>query len=107
MTSGLENSLEALSETKNLLDPPEGLSKYNALSKADEVIIRQNNTIIQMLIQMCNKIEQIEKRIKLLEEENDFEKKIDELIYKINNLTLEDNTKNSRTHDKEMLSRKI
>ena len=46
-----------------------------------------------MLIQICNKIEQIEKRIKLLEEEKDSENKIDELMYKINNLTLEDNIK--------------
>ena len=47
-----------------------------------------------MLVQMYNKIEQIENRIKLLEEEKDFENKIDELVYKINHLTLEDNTKN-------------
>ena len=40
MTSGLETYLEALSETKKLIDPPEGLSKYNASSKADEVIIK-------------------------------------------------------------------
>ena len=63
MTSGLENYLEALRETKKLLDPPEGLSKYNASSKTDEIIIKQNSTIIQTLIQMCNKIEQIEKEL--------------------------------------------
>ena len=50
MTSGLETYLEALSETKKLIDPPEGLSKYNGSSLADEVIIKQNNTIIQMMI---------------------------------------------------------
>ena len=46
MTSGLENYLEALSVTKKLLDPPEGFSTYNATSKANEVIIKENNTIL-------------------------------------------------------------
>ena len=55
MTSGLETYLEALSETKKLIDPPERLSKYKDLSLADGVIIKQNNTIIQMMIQMYNK----------------------------------------------------
>ena len=107
MTSGLENYLEVLSETKKLMDSRQGLSMYNASFKTDKVIIKQNNTIIQMLIQMCNKIEQIEKRIKLLEEEKDSENKIDELIYKINHFTLEDNTKNQKTHGKEMIIGKI
>ena len=40
MTSGLENYLEALSVTKRFLDPPKGFSTYNAISKADEVIIK-------------------------------------------------------------------
>ena len=44
MTSGLESYLEALSNTKKLLDPPQGFSTYNATSKSDEVII---NKIIQ------------------------------------------------------------
>lgn len=103
MTSGLETYLEALSETKKLIEPPEGLSKYNASSLADGVIIKQNNTIIQMMIQMYNKIDQIEKRIKLLEEEKESENKIDELIYKINRLTLDDNIKKLKTPDKEMI----
>ena len=47
MTSGPENYFEALSTTKRLLDPPEGFSTYNAMSKAHEVIIKQNNTILK------------------------------------------------------------
>ena len=85
------------------LDPPEGLSKYNASSKADKVIIKQNNTIIQIMVQMYNKIDQIEKRIKLVEEEKESENKIDELIYKINHLTLNDNIRKLKNHDKEMI----
>ena len=63
MTSGLENYLEALNLTKRLLDPPKGFSTYNATSKADEVIIKQNNTILQMLLQIVNKLEHIDVRI--------------------------------------------
>ena len=107
MTSGLENYLEALSETKKLLDPPEGFSTYHATSRADEVIIKRNNTILQMLVQVHNKLEQIEKRIKYLEEKKDFNNKIDELIYKINNLTLEDSIKKPKTQNKELILGKI
>ena len=80
MTSGIENYLEALSIIKKLLDSPEGFSTYNATSKADEVIIKQNNTRLQMLLQIVNKLEQIEVRIKYLEEEKDTNNKIDESI---------------------------
>ena len=47
-----------------------------------------------MMIQMYNKIDQIEKRIKLLEEEKESKNKIDEFIYKINRLTLDDKLEN-------------
>ena len=90
MTSGLESYLKALSNTKRLLDPPEGFSTYNATSKSNEVIIKQNNTILQILLQLFNKLEQIENRIKYLEEEKIVDNKIDELIYKINNLKIDE-----------------
>ena len=50
MTSGLDHYLEALGNPKRLLDSPEGFSTYNATSKTDEVIMKQNNTILQMLL---------------------------------------------------------
>ena len=102
MTSGLESYLEALSNTKRLLDPPEGFSTYNATSKSDEVIIKQNNTILQMLLQVFNKLEQIENRIKYLEEEKIMDNKIDELIYKINNLKIDD-VRKPKTQQKELI----
>ena len=49
MTSGLKNYFQALEETKKNLDPPVGLSNYNASSRANVEIIKQNNVIIQML----------------------------------------------------------
>ena len=102
MTSGLESYLEALSNTKRLLDHREGFSIYNATSKSDEVIIKQNNTILQMLLQLFNKLEQIENRIKYLEEEKIMDNKIDELIYKINNLKI-DEVRKLRTQQKELV----
>ena len=60
-----------------------------------------------MLVQVHNKLEQIEKRIKFLEDEQDSENKINELIYKINNLTLEDSTKKPKTQNKELIFGKI
>ena len=65
MTSGLENYLGALEETKKLLGPPVRFSTYNVSSKADEIIIKQNNTILQLLVQLYNKLEQIDRRIKI------------------------------------------
>ena len=88
MTIGLENYLEALIFTKKLLDPPESFSTYNATFKADEVIINRNNTILQMLLQIVNELAQIKVRIKYLKDEKDTDNKIEELIYKINNLKL-------------------
>ena len=102
MTSGLDNYLEALSTIKRLLDPPEGFSTYNAMLKSDEVIIKQNNTILQMLLQLFNKLEQIEKRVKYLVEKEVADNKIDELIYRINNLKL-DEAKNPKTQKKELM----
>ena len=96
MTSGLENYLEALNLTKKLLDPLEGFSTYNPTSKTDEVIIKQTNTILQILLQIVNKLEQIEVRIKYLEEEKATDNKIDELIYRINNLKI-DGTKRPKS----------
>ena len=56
---------------------------------------------------MHNKLKQIENRIKILEDEKESGNKIDDLIYKINNLKLGDNNKKLRIHDKEMLFGKI
>ena len=52
--------------------------------------------ILQMLLQLFNKLKQIEKRIKYLEEEKAVDNKIDELIYRINNLKI-DEIKKSKT----------
>ena len=102
MTSGLDNYLEALTITKRLLDPPEGFSTYTATLKADEITIKQNNTILQMLLQLFNKLEQIEIRIKYLEKEKAADNKIDELIYRINNLKL-DKVKKAKSQKKELM----
>ena len=55
-----------------------------------------------MLLQIFNKLEQIEVRIKYLEEEKDTDNKIDDLIYKINSLKLEE-VKKPKSQTKELV----
>ena len=55
-----------------------------------------------MLLQLFNKLEQIKIRIKYLEEEKIVYNKINELIYKINNLKI-DESKKPRSHKKELI----
>ena len=51
-------------------------------------MIKQNNIIIQMLIQISNKLEQLDHRIQILEEARDNDGKVESLITQINNLIL-------------------
>lgn len=86
MTNGTNTYLKAIETTRKILEPPVGLSKYDATSRQDKEQIRQNNAIIQMLIYIYDKLDQIESRIKILEEkESPKDKKIDALISQIGN----------------------
>lgn len=86
MTNGTNTYLKAIETTRKILEPPVGLSKYDATSRQDKEQIRQNNAIIQMLIYIYDKLDQIESRIKILEEkESPKDKKIDALIFQIGN----------------------
>ena len=71
MGIGWNNYLIALEETRKNLDPPVGLSNYNASSRAEEEIVKQNNVIIQMLIYISNRLDQLDHKIKLLDEEKE------------------------------------
>ena len=68
MTSEWTDYLLALEETRKSLDPSVGLNNYNASSRTDGEIIKQNNVIIQMLIYISNRLDQLDHKIKLLEE---------------------------------------
>lgn len=46
----------ALLETEKYLEHPVGFSNYESPKEDSKVIIRQNNTIIQLLIKILNKI---------------------------------------------------
>ena len=81
--------------------------KVTIASKADEIIIKQNNTILQLLVQLYNKLEQIDRRTKILEEEKNSEERIDGLIYKINSLKIGEGNKRSRNPNNEILFGKI
>ena len=77
------------------------------MSRADSKIIKQNNVIIQILIQINNKLEQLDHRINLLEEEREHDDKIDLLITQINNLKLDENNKRTQKKQGDLIFGKI
>lgn len=90
MANGTNTYLKAIEITRKILEPPVGLSKYDATSRQDKEQIRQNNAIIQMLIYIYDKLDQIESRIKIcdkyqIKKESPKDKKIDALISQIGN----------------------
>ena len=48
---------QALKETKKYLNPPVGFPNYETPKEDSNIIIRQNNTILQLLIQIIEKLE--------------------------------------------------
>jgi len=48
---------QALKETTKYLSPPVGFSNYETPKEDSNIIIRQNNTILQLLIQIKEKLE--------------------------------------------------
>ena len=106
MTSKCTDYLLTLEETRKNLDSPVRLSNYNASSRADGEIIKQNNVIIQMLIYISNRLDQLDDKIKLLEEEKETAK-IDSLISQISNLKLGETSKSTPKKDKDLNFGKI
>lgn len=47
---------QALQETQRYLERPVGFSSYDSPKEDSKVIIRQNNTILQLLVQILNKL---------------------------------------------------
>ena len=48
---------QALKETTKYLSPPVGFSNYETPKEDSNIIIRQSNTILQLLIQIIEKLE--------------------------------------------------
>lgn len=48
--------IQALKETEKYLTHPVGFSTYESSKEDSKVIIRQNNTILQLLVQILNKL---------------------------------------------------
>lgn len=47
---------QALKETGKYLEHPVGFSSYESPKEDSKIIIRQNNTILQLLVQILNKV---------------------------------------------------
>ena len=57
MNSAVNKYSQALKETTKYLNPPVGFSNYETPKEDSNIIIRQNNTILQLLIQIIKKLE--------------------------------------------------
>lgn len=57
---------KALEETEKYLEHPIGFSTYNSPKEDSKVIIRQNNTILHLLVQILNKIDNKERSKELV-----------------------------------------
>lgn len=96
MSSGINYYYKALEETKKYqVTGCKGYSDYSASRIVDQELIKQNNTMINLLVQIIDKIEQLEHRLKLIEEEQENSANIDSLITQINNLKLGDSHSNN------------
>ena len=51
---------QALDEVAKYLSPPVGFSDHDSPKEDSKVIIRQNNTIIQLLIQVLDKLKSVQ-----------------------------------------------
>ena len=51
---------QALNEEAKYLSPPVGFSDHDCPKEDSKVIIRQNNTIIQLLIQVLDKLKSVQ-----------------------------------------------
>ena len=51
------NYSKALEKSRNYRSEPEGLSKYIPSSQTDKILLKQNNTIIELLLDLHKKID--------------------------------------------------
>lgn len=51
---------QALNEVEKYLSPPTGFSDHNSPKEDSKIIIRQNNTILHLLIQVLDKLNSVQ-----------------------------------------------
>lgn len=83
--------IEASQATESLGEPAKGFVRISEASKANELLIKQNNFIIELLIQQDGKLDKIAEGIEALKKgkggaTGDLEVKIDELSVSLKNL---------------------
>ena len=76
--------LKAITEA-SAFGKPEGFSSHIAGSAADNIIIKQNNTIIALLLEISNKLDKV---IKEKETQNSHYPEIDELVNKLSKIEI-------------------
>lgn len=98
MTSSSDNIFyqRALKATEEIEEPAIGLSqstgRASGISEIGKILIRQNNTLIELCVQLSNQVSQLESRIKSLEAAKQAETLITpELVTKLEKLTINPN----------------
>ena len=79
---------EALDRGRIYLENPEGITSYKAPSESDKIIIRQNNTIILLLLSLHNKIEKIENTNLEKQKGKDYSKDLENIIWQLDNIKI-------------------
>lgn len=79
--------LKALKFTASIQPEPQGLSDHQPPGKSDQVIIKQNNTIITLLLELNKKLEKLIKEKEVIKEQP-LNSEIEELITQLKNIEI-------------------
>ena len=78
---------KALKFAGSIQPDPQGLSDHQPSSKSDQIIIKQNNTIIVLLIELNKKLDKITKEKEVIKEQPK-NTEIEELINQLKNIEI-------------------
>ena len=112
-TSASQDYLEAVTTTKTIEAPAVGFAKltdYSAVVKHNAAIIKQNNTLLYLIVQQAQKIGSCEESLKVLKDEVrrlgkadqaplDLDKAVGDLTKRLDNITLGDQPKRNQSND--------
>ena len=79
---------EVLDRDRIYLENPEGITSYKSPSELDKIIIRQNNTIILLLLSLHNKIDKTENSNLEKQKGKDYSKDLENIIGQLDNIKI-------------------
>ena len=87
---------KALDLGRIYLENIEGRTSYKAPSESDKIIIRQNNTIILLLLSLHNRIDKIENTNIERQKGKDYSKDLENIIGQLSNIKITEKGENFR-----------